>query len=138
MPVEFSVAAYRFGHSMVRSQYQLNEKIKERPIFSDDTADLGGFRPIPTKWAIDWQFFIDLDHSADQIPGKPQLSYKIDTSLVHPLGHLPSRIAKGSIEPGAAEPRARRDLPAAFWAERGHGTRFVTNSRQGSGDRKGG
>jgi hypothetical protein len=94
MPVEFSVAAYRFGHSMVRSQYQLNEKIKERPIFSDDTADLGGFRPIPANWAIDWQFFIDLDHSADQIPGKPQLSYKIDTSLVHPLGYLPSRIAK--------------------------------------------
>ena len=35
MPVEFSVAAYRFGHSMVRPQYQLNEKIKDRPIFSD-------------------------------------------------------------------------------------------------------
>ena len=104
MPVEFSVAAYRFGHSMIRSRYRLNPAI-ERPIFSNargGTADLGGFRPIPANWAIDWQLFIDVDHSAvpaagGPLPGpaarKPQLSYKIDTSLVHPLGNLPARIA---------------------------------------------
>jgi len=105
MPVEFSVAAYRFGHSMVRPRYRLNPAI-ERPIFSNapgDTADLGGFRPIPANWAIDWQFFIDLGHEAGPAAGgprsgevvrKPQLSYKIDTSLVNPLGNLPDRIAK--------------------------------------------
>jgi hypothetical protein len=105
MPVEFSAAAYRFGHSMVRSRYRLNATI-ERPIFSTargHTADLGGFRPIPAGWAIDWQFFIDLDHDAGSAVGgpqfgpvarKPQLSYKIDTSLVHPLGNLPARIAR--------------------------------------------
>jgi len=93
MPVEFSAAAYRFGPSMVRPRYRLNAKI-ERPIFSKArgrTADLGGFRPIPANWAIDWQFFIDLGNDAGH---KPQLSYKIDTSLAHPLGHLPARIAK--------------------------------------------
>ncbi len=104
MPVEFSVAAYRFGHSMVRPRYRLNTTI-DRPIFSDapgDAADLGGFRPIPPDWAIDWQFFIDLDHGTGPAaagPGsgpvvrKPQLSYKIDTSLANPLGKLPARIA---------------------------------------------
>jgi hypothetical protein len=95
MPVEFSVAAYRFGHSMIRPQYRLNPAIR-RPIFSDrtDDDDLGGFRPIPAGWAIDWQRFIDLEHRAGPpARGKPQLSYKIDTSLVHPLGHLPRRIA---------------------------------------------
>jgi hypothetical protein len=90
MPVEFSVAAYRFGHSMVRPQYKLNPDI-ERPIFADNGDDLGGFRPIPAGWAIDWQLFIGLGHDAEPAP---QLSYKIDTSLVHPLGNLPSRIAK--------------------------------------------
>ena len=105
MPVEFSVAAYRFGHSMIRPRYRLNPSIV-RPIFSiarGDTADLGGFRPIPANWAIDWQFFIDLGHDAGpatggspsgSATGNPQLSYKIDTSLVNPLGHLPRRIAR--------------------------------------------
>jgi hypothetical protein len=104
MPVEFSVAAYRFGHSMVRPNYRLNAAI-QRPIFSTDaadTADLGGMRPIPDGWAIDWQLFIDLEHGATPAPGgspddlsarETQLSYKIDTSLANPLGHLPPRIA---------------------------------------------
>ena len=105
MPVEFSVAAYRFGHSMIRPEYRLNTTIQRRPIFSpdaDDAADLGGFRPIPVDWAIDWQFFIDLEHGGtpdqgdplfDPIVRKPQRAYKIDTSLVSPLHALPARIA---------------------------------------------
>ena len=104
MPVEFSVAAYRFGHSMIRPEYQLNAAV-ERPIFSrdprDPTADLGGFRRIPRGWAIDWQLFIDLEPGA--VPAAtappshptrtPQRAYKIDTSLASPLGRLPHRIA---------------------------------------------
>jgi hypothetical protein len=105
MPVEFSVAAYRFGHSMIRPLYRLNETIGRRQIFStsaDPGGDLGGFRPVPSDWAIDWQFFLDLDHGAtpgvttdanDPITREPQLSYKIDTSLVNPLGLLPARVA---------------------------------------------
>jgi Animal haem peroxidase len=110
MPVEFSVAAYRFGHSMIRPQYRLNTTIERRPIFvpggdgtrADDAADLGGFRPIPCDWAIDWQFFIDLGPGArtaaisplyDPIDRRPQKAYKIDTSLVSPLRDLPPRIA---------------------------------------------
>jgi len=105
MPVEFSVAAYRFGHSMIRPQYRLNTTIQRRPIFStatDVAADLGGFRPIPSDWAIDWQFFVDLDHGRppakidpldDPIARQPQHAYKIDTSLVSPLGALPAAVA---------------------------------------------
>jgi hypothetical protein len=105
MPVEFSVAAYRFGHSMIRPDYRLNTTIPRRPIFSastDPAADLGGFRRIPADWAIDWQLFIDLEHGAGPEAGgsqpesavrRPQLSYKIDTALASPLGDLPPRIA---------------------------------------------
>jgi Animal haem peroxidase len=111
MPVEFSVAAFRFGHSMIRPQYRLNTTVERRPIFLpgnddgarvDDAADLGGFRPIPSDWAIDWQFFIDLGPGArpaatsplyDPIARRPQGAYKIDTSLVSPLRDLPHRIA---------------------------------------------
>ncbi|HKA94857.1 MAG TPA: heme peroxidase family protein [Streptosporangiaceae bacterium] len=111
MPVEFSVAAFRFGHSMIRPQYRLNTTVERRPIFSrdrgdgartDDAADLGGFRPIPSDWAIDWQFFLDLRPGArpaatspldDPIDRRPQKAYKIDTSLVSPLRDLPPRIA---------------------------------------------
>jgi hypothetical protein len=99
MPVEFSVAAFRFGHSMIRPDYRLNKTVPRRPIFSprdddrasaDSTADLGGFRPIPSDWAIDWQFFINLGPGPER---KAQKAYKIDTSLASPLGDLPREIA---------------------------------------------
>ena len=106
MPVEFSVAAYRFGHSMIRPIYRINQTIQRRPIFStgaDDGADLGGFRPIPSDWGIDWQSFIDLEHGVpipevldnpnDKIARKPQQAYKIDTAIVNPLGMLPPAVA---------------------------------------------
>jgi hypothetical protein len=112
MPVEFSVAAYRFGHSMIRPNYRLNETLSRRAIFSSSTdpaGDLGGFRPVPSDWAIDWQFFVDLEHghTIDPVvpdpndpilgPGgqvrRPQHAYKIDTSLVNPLAHLPAVVA---------------------------------------------
>jgi hypothetical protein len=105
MPVEFSVAAYRFGHSMIRPIYRLNETICRRQIFStsaDPAGDLGGMRPMPQDWGIDWQFFIDLDHGVapgtqeganDPILRTPQPSYKIDTSMVNPLSLLPAVVA---------------------------------------------
>jgi hypothetical protein len=103
MPVEFSVAAYRFGHSMIRPIYRFNESISRRPIFGtvdDDAADLGGMRKLPDDWAIDWQFFFDIGDSAvenkspyDRIARDPQHAYKIDTSVVGALGALPQSVA---------------------------------------------
>ena len=111
MPVEFSVAAFRFGHSMIRPQYRLNTTVSRRPVFlpagqegahADAAADLRGFRPIPNDWAIDWQFFIKHEDGAepraisplyDPVDRRPQPAYKIDTSLVSPLGDLPPQIA---------------------------------------------
>ena len=95
MPVEFSVAAYRFGHSMVRPIYRLNQTAPRLDIFSNNPeTSLTGFRAFNDQWAIDWNLFFDPDHTAPTTGStRIQKSYKIDTSLVNPLGKLPGTIA---------------------------------------------
>jgi Animal haem peroxidase len=90
MPVEFSVAAYRYGHSQVRPRYDLNQVVTDRPIFIPgekvgELDDLRGFRPLPGAWTIDWSFFLDVPGAAK----KPQLSRKIDARLSGGLFDLP-------------------------------------------------
>lgn len=89
MPVEFSGAAYRYGHSQVRAAYDLNDIVTGVPIFA--SADkpgplehLGGFRRLPAFWTIDWSLYFKTSASAT-----PQLSRKIDASIAAPLFKLP-------------------------------------------------
>jgi hypothetical protein len=100
MPLEFSAAAYRFGHSMVRPGYRLSETVPPLDLFNVDAGrSLNGFHEFRQNWAIDWRRFMDLEpldfgdeNNADD-PGNSnrlQLAYKIDTSLVDPLGSLPN------------------------------------------------
>lgn len=98
IPVEFAVAAYRFGHSMVRPSYFFNDFVRSQtepnrtPIFSLDTnplANLNGFRPLPGKWGFQWKYFFETSAEANL----PQPSYRIDSELVFPLGSLPPAIA---------------------------------------------
>jgi hypothetical protein len=93
MPVEFSVAAYRFGHSMVRPFYRLNAKIQV-PIFTPDGKGLTGFHKIDNDHALDWRLFFAIESRPKSGPTRVQPAYKIDTSLVSPLGTLPDPIAK--------------------------------------------
>ncbi len=95
MPVEFSVAAYRFGHSMVRFDYALNPETdgdgKDLPIFATDGPDLRGFRPRPPERKIEWFRFFKFD-GADS--DKLQPARAIDTLLSAGLGVLPDVVAK--------------------------------------------
>jgi Animal haem peroxidase len=93
MPVEFSVAAYRFGHSMIRPIYRLNQTIDRLMIFSTAGESLVGFRKFPTNWAIDWNLFFKTGNPPALGPQRVQPAYKIDTSLVNPLGSLPASVA---------------------------------------------
>lgn len=99
MPLEFSAAAYRYGHSMVRPGYRLNDAVGPLSIFPvpPGTVGLTGFDRFPNDWAIDWARFINLaprpfgsddPHDPDNAK-RLQLAYKIDTSIVDPLGTLP-------------------------------------------------
>jgi len=106
MPVEFSVAGYRLGHSMIRPGYRLNDKVL-LPIFpvgappADPpgfTEGLTGFRAMNPGWGIDWARFIDIeervyDGTDEENKQRLQFAYRIDTSVVNPLSNLPPSVA---------------------------------------------
>jgi hypothetical protein len=123
IPVEFSVAAYRFGHSMVRPEYRLNTELGSGA--SQDEIDRGiagrqfifaavqnsglnGFRKFPDTWAIDWNLFFEtrgkLDDPGNRGPDRVQPSYKIDSSLVNPLAFLPEFSAEKNPPGGDLQP----------------------------------
>ena len=109
MPVEFSVAAYRFGHSQVRKAYILapfdNTKAAGSPpaikvqVFTPlppapSVDDLHGGRPITTNHVIFWPNFLPIDGqpSTGQFnTGQPvaNIGRKIDTLLSSGLFALP-------------------------------------------------
>ena len=125
MPLEFSAAAYRFGHSMVRPGYRLNDAVGVLPIFaltsSPDGCEpapdtLRGFRAMNHAWAIDWARFLDTAPRAAGLEDAPdeqkrqrlQLAYKIDPSLVDPLANLDASVT--GPDPGVFRSLAARNL----------------------------
>ena len=88
MPIEYSVAAYRFGHSMVRAGYTLNAA-GGAPMFDPTKPDLRGSRPLPAALQIEWWRFYD-------VPGQPtgprNQARLIDAKLAIPLLNLPPTV----------------------------------------------
>ena len=89
MPFEFSVAAYRFGHSMIRQRYEHNS------IFGTDITDfslLFAFThsgreqmPVPQSWIINWRNFYNIVGADATNVARP-----IDTRLSGELERLPN------------------------------------------------
>ena len=116
LPMEFTGAAYRFGHSGIRNAYRLNQDF-QRKIFdgADNSAEsLVGFGDLPESHRIDWSLFVTdqlapgtKGSNPSQVGGQDvqankhrlQYAYKIDTSLVDPLAMLPPRIAGSAPAP---------------------------------------
>jgi hypothetical protein len=97
MPLEFSVAAFRLGHSMVRADYSWNKVFPDATLgqifdFSHVSGGLTG--GIPSIWIADFRRLFDFGELS---PPKPALvvppnqfnrAMRIDTTLVNPLREL--------------------------------------------------
>ena len=90
MPVEFAAAAYRFGHSMVRTLYDYNINFSPTDLgtlftFTALTGELGQNIGVPAEqsdtlpenWIIQWERFV---HAPDG-GGTPQVAREIDVRL---------------------------------------------------------
>jgi len=106
IPVEFADAAYRYGHSQIKGDYQLRPGGERFTVF----PDLAGFRPLAPDRVIDWALLFD-------VPGRPpaQRAKPIDGQLPTSLIRLPESIT-GIVDVSAYRSLAARDL------QRGMGT----------------
>jgi hypothetical protein len=129
LPREFVAAAYRYGHSGVRTGYRLNGKDGQTggtslSIFPAsnqtdvDTDSMLGFDPLPKHHVIDdWARFFPhtgpgvfpagtrVAATDDDTNGKVRLqfAYKLDPTIVDPLGVLPIRVAGAGTAAQAAK-----------------------------------
>jgi hypothetical protein len=99
IPVEFSAAAYRLGHSMVRAEYDHNVNFGPPPAprlaratlgilfsFTGKSSADGSRVPLPSNWAIDWRRFHELPKPDDVNRNQSRL---IDPLIAAPLFNLP-------------------------------------------------
>jgi hypothetical protein len=124
MPVEFSGCAYRFGHSMVRPSYHLNDsEVRLRdgghgaeggnrvPIFDVSQPNLNGFRPFaqPTSTVpllIEWKYFYHFTVKDDMGKDVAPTAHDTTADVSHPVVQPAYR-----IDTSLTEPLARLDIP---------------------------
>ncbi len=98
IPVEFSVAAYRFGHSMIPQKIQIQKNGSSLELFGRILRR--GFKPLTDeKGIVDWLELVDSD-AGRQV----QMADKLDTKLAKVLLKLPF------IEPSDDQSLASRNL----------------------------
>jgi hypothetical protein len=117
MPIEFSVAAYRLGHSMIREAYNWNKNFPGTAgtldllfTFSGLSGDFIGGDRLPSNWIADFRRLYDFKEAGRNDlapPGGLNKAMRIDTKLVDTLGVLPQQTLD---LPGVPDGDPRRNL----------------------------
>lgn len=122
MPIEFSVAAFRLGHSMIRPSYEWNrvfnsqeglpgriatatlELLFEFTQFSGstspgDTPFFGTAQTLPSNWIVDWRLMFDVEGNPPPTGFQINRARRIDTQLAFALKKLPEFAGAGVGDP---------------------------------------
>jgi hypothetical protein len=130
MPVEFSVAAFRLGHSMIRGAYNWNKVFDDGDgtldllfEFSGLSGTLGGNQRLPSNWIADFRRLYDFGEAnrpaLEVAEEKFNRAMRIDTTLVSPLRTLPGF-------PAAEDNLAFRNLTRAKMVKLATGQQMAT------------
>ena len=139
MPIEFSVAAFRLGHSMIRAAYNWNKIFDDGSgtldflfTFSATSGDLGGEPRLPSNWIADFRRLYDFGEAgrADLVvpAAKFNRAMAIDTHLVDPLKQPAAEVLRRLRDP-QRDPRrnlAFRNLTRARMVKLATGQQMAT------------
>ena len=90
MPVEFSVAAYRVGHTMVRSVYAVNDIHHDVELF-DELFGTIGFSTFPQDLTVDWHYMLPVDECL-----RPRMCKAIDPLLADEIQDMPRPVVNSN------------------------------------------
>ena len=141
IPHEFTVAAFRLGHTLVRDSYVLHDPVLDangslltgqpRPIFAStndpETVGLVGDNPVQPGDVIEWSHFYDVygvdlkDESAQ--PGRP-----VDTLISDKLFNLPIAALPPGPDANGKDTSTERNLPRRNLMRASEPTAVITGS----------
>ncbi len=163
MPIEFSIAAFRLGHSMIRDAYDWNAEFPGQEgtldflfTFSGLSGNMFGGPKLPANWTVDWRRMYDFKKDLNKDDLKPPAgvnkAMRIDTRLANTLSFLRQQttgdpdnappihadLAFRNLERAKMVKLATGQQMAAFMRQRGVNVKTLTKPqlRDGNGGAK--